>query len=49
MPCKELFAVGEGCLHGLEWGVGSDIAPQRQAFDGKTLFFSGSAPCVFEV
>ena len=27
-------------MHGLEWGVGSDIVPQRQAFDGKTVFFS---------
>ena len=44
-----LFAVVEGCLHGLEWGVGSNIAPQRQAFDGNAVSFPGSAPCVFEV
>lgn len=41
MPCKALFlAVVEGCLHGLGWVVGQDIAPRRQAFDGKTVFFS---------
>ena len=41
MPCKALFlAVVEGCLHGLGWVVCLDNAPQRQAFDGKTVFFS---------
>ena len=41
MPCKALFfAVVEGCLHGLGWVVCLDIVPQRQAFDGKTVFFS---------
>ena len=25
---------------GLGWVVGQDIVPQRQAFDGKTVFFS---------
>ena len=27
-------------MHGLGWVVGQDIVPQRQAFDGKTVFFS---------
>lgn len=50
MPCKALFiAVVEGCLHGLGWVVGPDIVPQRQAFDGKTASFPGSAPHFFEV
>ena len=41
MPCKALFlAVVEGCLHGLGWVVCLDIVPQRQAFDGKTVFLS---------
>ena len=40
MPCKALFlAVVEGCLYGLGWVVCLDIVPQRQAFDGKTVFF----------
>ena len=27
-------------MHGLGWVVCLDIVPQRQAFDGKTVFFS---------
>ena len=50
MPCKALFlAVVEGCLRGLGWVVCLDIVPQRQAFDGKTVFFFGSVPHFFEV
>ena len=49
MPCKEHFAVVEGRLHVLGRDAPSDVAPQRQAFDGKTVSFSGSAPYFFEV
>lgn len=50
MPCKALFlAVVEGCLYGLVRDVGPNIAPQRQAFDGKAVSFPGSAPHFFEV
>lgn len=43
-PYKVLFAVVEGVLHDLGRDMGSDIASQRQTFDGKTVSFSGSAP-----
>ena len=48
-PCNCFFAVVEGGLYGLVRDVGSNIAPQRQAFDGKTVSFPGSAPHFVEV
>lgn len=50
MPCKALFlAVVEGCLHGLVRDVGPNIAPQRQAFDGKAVLFPALRRIFFEV
>lgn len=50
MPYKALFsAVVEGGVHGLVRDAGPNIAPQRQAFDGKAVSFPDSAPRIFEI